>query len=143
EVATREGIESHLIACKGQVDPSVFAGIRDLATRTKADIVHAHGYKADIYTYFAWRATGKPLVSTCHTWYDNDRLVTLYGWADRLVLRNYAAVVAVSNEVKERLLEAGVRKDKVHLVRNGIDLLPFDNPIPSLQDRSLPDHPPI
>ena len=57
EVANKEGIESHLIACKGQVDPSVFAAIRDLAARTKADIVHAHGYKADIYTYLALRAT--------------------------------------------------------------------------------------
>jgi glycosyltransferase involved in cell wall biosynthesis len=143
EVANKQGIESHLIACKGQVDPSVFASIRDLAARTKADIVHAHGYKADIYTYFALRAASTPLVSTCHTWYDNNRLVTLYGWADRLILRNYAAVVAVSDEVKERLLEAGVRKDKVHLVRNGIDLLPFDNAVPSLKDSSLPDHPPI
>ena len=69
--------------------------------------------------------------------------MTLYGWADRLVLRNYAAVVAVSDEVKERLVEAGVRKDTVHLVRNGIDLRPFDNAIPSLHGNSLPDHPPI
>jgi glycosyltransferase involved in cell wall biosynthesis len=143
EVAIREGIESHVIACKGQVDPSVFAGIRELAARAGADIVHAHGYKADIYTYFALRATGTPLVSTCHTWYDNNPVVTLYGWADRLILRNYAAVVAVSDEVKKRLLEAGVREDRVHLVRNGIDLRPFNNAVPSLRDNSLPDRPPL
>ena len=70
-------------------------------------------------------------------------LVTLYGMADRLVLRNYAAVVAVSEEVKQRLLKAGVREDKIHLVRNGIDLRPFDNAPPSLHGDSAPDHPPI
>ncbi len=41
-------------------------------TRTGADVVHAHGYKADIYAYLALRGMGVPLVSTCHTWYDTD-----------------------------------------------------------------------
>jgi glycosyltransferase involved in cell wall biosynthesis len=143
EVAAKEGIESHLISCKGQIDPTVSASIRELAARTNADVVHAHGYKADIYGYFALRGSGIPLVSTCHTWYDNNRLVTLYGMADRLILRNYAAVVAVSDEVKQRLLKAGVREDKIHLVRNGIDLRPFDNASPSLPNAALEDHPPI
>ena len=143
EAAVKEGVESHVIACKGQIDPTVIAGIRELATRTDPGIVHAHGYKADIYSYVALRSSGLPLVSTCHTWYDNNPLVTLYGVADRLVLRNYAAVVAVSEEVKQRLLKAGVREDNIHLVRNGIDLRPFDNPSPSLPNATLKDHPPI
>jgi glycosyltransferase involved in cell wall biosynthesis len=63
--------------------------------------------------------------------------------ADRLVLRNYAAVVVVSGEVKQRLLKAGVRKDKIHLVRNGIDLRPFDNARPSLRSRTHANRAPI
>jgi len=143
EVAFKEGIESHVIPCKGQIDLTVISSIRQLVTQTKADIIHAHGYKADIYCYFALRGSRIPLISTCHTWYDNNRLVTLYGMADRLVLRNYAAVVAVSDEVKQRLLNAGVREEKIHLVRNGIDLRPFDNASPSLPNATLVDHPPI
>jgi glycosyltransferase involved in cell wall biosynthesis len=142
EAAAKEGIESHLITCKGQIDRTVLASIRELVSRTSADIVHAHGYKADIYTYLALRRAGTPLVSTCHTWYDNDLSVTLYGMADRFVLRNYAAVVGVSGEVKQRLLKAGVHKDKIHLVRNGIDLRPFDNAPPSLRSE-LARNPPI
>jgi glycosyltransferase involved in cell wall biosynthesis len=141
EAAGKEGIESHLIPCVGQIDRTVTASIRNLATQTNADIVHAHGYKADIYSYFALRGSRIPFVSTCHTWYDNNRLVTLYGKADRLVLRNYAAVVAVSDEVKQRLLNAGVREDRIHLVRNGIDLRPFDNVIPSLRNGSTSNQP--
>ena len=105
EAAAREGIESHLIPCNGQIDRTVPTSIRDLAARTNADIVHAHGYKADIYTYFALRGSDLPLVSTCHTWYDNDLFVSLYGMADRLVLRSFAAVVAVSDEVKQAAIE--------------------------------------
>jgi glycosyltransferase involved in cell wall biosynthesis len=136
EVAAKEGIESHVIPCKGQIDPTVSASIRDLVGRMNPDIIHAHGYKADIYGYLALRRSGIPLVSTCHTWYDNDPLVTLYGVADRMVLRNYAAVVAVSDEVRQRLINAGVRKEKIHLVPNGIDLRPFDNATPSLREAS-------
>jgi glycosyltransferase involved in cell wall biosynthesis len=136
EAAIKEGIESHLIACKGQIDRSTIAGIRELAIRTRADLVHAHGYKADIYSYFALRWANLPLVSTCHTWYDNDLLVTLYGWADRKILRHYAAVVAVSGEVKQRLLRSGVAPNKIHLIQNGIDLRPFDSAPPSLKSPS-------
>jgi glycosyltransferase involved in cell wall biosynthesis len=143
EVATAQGVESYLISCIGQLDRTVPSSIRELANRTDADVVHAHGYKADIYCYFALRGSSLPLVSTCHTWYDNDLTVSLYGKADRFILRSYAAVVAVSEEVKQRLLKAGVRAEKIHIVRNGIDLRPFDNAAPSLHDVSSQDHTPI
>jgi glycosyltransferase involved in cell wall biosynthesis len=134
ESAVREGIESHLIPCGGQIDRATIAGIRELALQTGADVVHAHGYKADIYVYLALRASGIPLVSTCHTWYDNDLMVRLYGAADRFVLRKYARVVAVSDDVKQRLLKAGVREAKICMIRNGIDLRPFGCALPSRRD---------
>lgn len=133
EAAIREGIESHLIPCNGQIDRTVATSIRQLAEATGADLVHAHGYKADVYTYFALRGTKVPFVSTCHNWLKEGLLVSCYGMVDRLVLRNYAAVIAVSDEVKAQLLKAGVRKDKVHLIRNGIDLRPFEQATPSLR----------
>jgi glycosyltransferase involved in cell wall biosynthesis len=132
ERAANEGIASHLIPCSGQIDRAALGEIRELVKRTGADVVHAHGYKADLYGYFALRKTGVPLVSTCHTWYDNDLTVTLYGMADRLVLRRYARVVAVSDEVKARLLKAGVLEEKIRLVRNGIALRPFGGVVGSL-----------
>ncbi|WP_433966267.1 glycosyltransferase family 4 protein [Tunturiibacter gelidiferens] len=143
KIATAQGIESHLISCTGQIDRTVSTSIRDLAARSNADIVHAHGYKADIYSYFALRQSVVPRVSTCHTWYDNDLTVSLYGMADRFVLRSYAAVVAVSEEVRQRLLKAGVCREKIHIIRNGIDLRPFDKAPPSLRSISSLDQPPI
>lgn len=143
ERAAKEDIESHLILCEGQMDRTVLPRIRELAIRTNAEVIHAHGYKADIYVYFALRKRGTPLVSTCHTWYDNDPFVFLYGVADRFVLRSYAAVVAVSDEVKRRLLKAGVCEDKIHLVRNGIDLRSFDKAHPTLRGDSTSDAAPI
>ncbi len=125
EAAIGEGIESNVIPCNGQIDWTVAGNIRRLAAQTGADVVHAHGYKADVYVYFALRNTGIPFVSTCHNWLKGGPAVSFYGIVDRFVLRNYAGVIAVSDEVKACLLRAGVRADKVYSIQNGIDLRPF------------------
>jgi len=134
ECATKQGIESYLIPCKGQIDRKAIACIRELVQRTGAEVVHAHGYKADIYVYFALRTSGVPLVSTCHTWYDNDLKAIFYGVLDRLILRAYARVVAVSEDVRQRLLKSGVRAKKISVIRNGIDLRPFDRAAALVKD---------
>ncbi len=129
QLALAEGIESHRIPCHSQIDRSVPAAIRSLAESTRAEVIHAHGYKADVYAWLAMRGSGSrrglPLVSTCHTWYDDNALVWLYGAIDRRVLRSYQAVIAVSSEVQARLLAAGVPPNRIHFIRNGIDLRPF------------------
>lgn len=133
ETAQQEGIESNLISCTGQIDRTVTRRIRELVSSTGADVVHAHGYKADVYTYFALRKTKTPFISTCHNWIDDNLSVVLYGKVDRFILRSYSGVIAVSDAVKERLLSAGVHEKKIALIRNGIDLRPFTNAIPSLR----------
>ncbi len=125
ERAMSEGMETHAIECRGQVDRAVPAALRALVEGTGADLAHAHGYKADVYLYAALRGRGIPIVSTCHTWYDNDLLLWLYGGLDRFVLRSFSRVAAVSGEVRRRLLRAGVREGRIELIRNGIDLGAF------------------
>lgn len=134
EAAIREGIESHLITCSAQIDRASVAKLRELAIQSNADVVHAHGFKADIYAYVALRNLPVPLVSTCHNWTDTDRVVSIYGRVDRFILRRYAAVIAVSQAVKNRLMKAGVRGEKIHIIENGIDLRPFEKAIPSLRE---------
>ncbi|MGD0646650.1 MAG: glycosyltransferase family 4 protein [Acidobacteriaceae bacterium] len=126
ESASREGIESHLIPCTGRLDRTAIRRIRELAAQAGADVIHAHGYKADLYVYFALRGSNLPLVSTCHTWYNHDPKDRFFGIVDRFVLRSYGNIVAVSDGVREDLLKAGVRADKISMIRNGIDLRTFD-----------------
>ena len=126
EAAARTGIEVHQIRCRGQIDRSVVTSIRKLAATTRADVLHAHGYKADIYTFMAMRRAGAGLVSTCHNWLDSDWKVKLYGALDRQVLRGYDRVVGVSEPVRQRLLEAGVQSERICAIGNGIDVRPFE-----------------
>jgi glycosyltransferase involved in cell wall biosynthesis len=134
--AAAEGLETHIIACNGQFDIAALTRIRDLVKTSGADVVHAHGYKADVYLYAALGGATVPCISTCHTWYDNDLAVRIYGALDRLVLRGFTKVVAVSHEVRERLLQSGVPTDRIALIRNGIDVQSFHCPM-RLSDRPL------
>ena len=127
ETALKEGVESHLIPCTGRLDQTAVRRIRDLAVQAGADVVHAHGYKADLYVYFALRRSSIPLVSTCHTWYNHDPKDRFFGIVDRFILRSYENIVAVSEGVREELLKAGVPAGKISMIQNGIDLRKFDH----------------
>ena len=122
QAACRAGLEAVQIPCSGQLDPQLGSRLRSIVEATGADVVHAHGYKADIYASLAYLGSGRrpALVSTCHTWYDNDRAVRAYGALDRGVLRFFDEVVAVSAAVASRLRKAGVRPERIALIRNGI-----------------------
>lgn len=126
--AGREGLNVYPIACEGQIDRSALAAISELADQLEVDVVHTHGFKADVYGWFAFRGRPLPLVSTCHNWIDDNLLVRMYGVLDRYVLRAFAGVVAVSNAVRERLIRAGVNSERVRLISNGVDLRPFAGP---------------
>lgn len=125
DAALPAGIETHTIECRGQFDSSVPARLQQLVRDTQADVIHTHGYKADIYAWWGLRRAGLPLVSTCHNWIDNDIALRIYGWLDRMVLRRFTRVVAVSDAVRSRLLSAGLSNGQVTVIRNGILLAPF------------------
>jgi glycosyltransferase involved in cell wall biosynthesis len=134
DAALKEGIDSHLIPCTGRLDRTAIRRIRELAADTSADVIHAHGYKADLYVYLALRGSNLPLISTCHTWYNHDPKDRFFGIVDRFVLRSYGNIVAVSDGVRDDLLKAGVRADKISMIRNGIDLRTFDGAAAVLKD---------
>ena len=115
-------IRTHGIPCTGQLDRSVPAQLRHLVRTQGFDVVHAHGYKADVYAFWAMHATGIPTIATCHNWVDGNLTLRLYGRVDRFVLKRFAAVAAVSDGVRQRLIGAGVPPERVRCIRNGVDL---------------------
>lgn len=130
--AEKAGIETHLIECHGQLDPAVPSRLRRLTKTLQIDVVHTHGYKADIYAGWGLRRSNVAVVATCHNWIDNGIILRMYGRLDRWVLRRFQEVAAVSQAVRERLLSAGLKPERVQIIRNGIVLsngsLPMDAP---------------
>jgi len=124
--ARASGVPVELIACKGRLDPSAVMALRKIIRDRQIDAVHAHGYKADIYGYAASRGLRTPVLSTCHTWYDNDLAAYLYGVLDRRILKRFDMTTAVSESVADLLRNAGVPGARISIINNGVDLAAFE-----------------
>ena len=92
--------------------------IAELCHRVRPDVVHTHGYRPDVVDAGVARGQGLPTVTTVHGF-------TGGGWKNRLyerlqcrAFRRFAAVVAVSRSIVERLRRNGVPAERIHVVPN-------------------------
>jgi glycosyltransferase involved in cell wall biosynthesis len=99
--------------------------IREKLKYLSIDLLHTHGYKADIYGLLAARRLGLPFISTCHLWTHDTAAVRFYEFLDSLFLRRFYAVVAVSDAIAKCLRLSGIRDSKIRVIDNGIDLPSF------------------
>jgi glycosyltransferase involved in cell wall biosynthesis len=105
-----------------------------LGARVNPDLVHTHGYRADVVgsttAHGSW-----PLVSTAHGFTGGGLKNRFYEWSQRRAYRRFDAVAAVSRTVAERLLRAGIAADRIRVVPNA--LAPVDAPLPRAEARQV------
>jgi glycosyltransferase involved in cell wall biosynthesis len=130
ERARRRGITVRMVHCKGRADWRTVREIREYIAQDQIDLVHAHGYKADLYGYMAARGMEKPIVATCHNWVGGTAALGIYNRLDRMVLKRFNAIAAVSDAVRERLLQCGICSAAVKTIANGIDVEAFSKAEP-------------
>lgn len=94
------------------------AAVAALCGELRPHVVHTHGYRPDVIGAAGARLAGVPVVSTVHGF-------TGGGWKNRLyervqcrALRGFDAVVAVAMSVAERLADAGVPREQLHIIPN-------------------------
>jgi glycosyltransferase involved in cell wall biosynthesis len=122
EECGRQGIETAIFSCRGKADPGTILSLRRYLHENKVDCLHSHGYKADIYSMLATAGMGTFRIATCHNWLGDEPKMRLYASLDRWFLRRFDRVVAVSEEVRGKVEKAGVKPDRVRLIRNGVRL---------------------
>jgi glycosyltransferase involved in cell wall biosynthesis len=125
ERARRRGISVRMVHCRGRFDLRAIRQIKEYIAEDSIDVVHTHGYKADLYGYFAARGTEKPVVATCHNWVGGTAALGIYNRLDRMALKRFSAIAAVSDGVRERLFQSGIGAEKIMLIANGIDVAAF------------------
>jgi glycosyltransferase involved in cell wall biosynthesis len=133
EKAKDVGLCVEIISCTGRWDKSAARSIRALIQKHDIDILHTHGYKADLYGYAATRKLRVTLMATSHNWTGKTVLMRLYEGLDRLVLRRFQHVVVVSEEVGVKLRRWGVPAKRVSIIRNGVNLKRYQEPIACLR----------
>ena len=135
ERARRRGLSVRMVHCNGRADCRAVRQIEEYIQEDAVDLVHTHGYKADLYGYLAaWRCN-KPVVATCHNWVGGTAALGIYNHLDRMVLKKFDALAAVSDAVAHRLLAFGVPTEKIKTIANGIDVPAFERaePLPLLK----------
>jgi glycosyltransferase involved in cell wall biosynthesis len=111
----------HSIPDRGPLDWRVVANALEFCRRENATIWHGHDYKSNALGLLLRPFHRMRLVTTVHGWVRHTNRTKLYYAVDRFCLPRYERVLCVSEDLVERCLEAGVRRDRCVLVENGID----------------------
>jgi glycosyltransferase involved in cell wall biosynthesis len=131
ERARSRGLSVSMLRCEGRADLRAIKEIREYIRNEEVDLIHTHGYKADLYGYLAARTEAKPILATCHNWVGGTAALGIYNRLDRMALRNFNGVAAVSQAVATQLQDAGIAEDKIHTIANGIDIDRFADAEPA------------
>ncbi|MGC9948443.1 MAG: glycosyltransferase family 4 protein [Bryobacteraceae bacterium] len=131
--AAQLGLRVESVFCAGRWDWKTVGRIRNLVDAHGVDVLHTHGYKADIYGGAAAWPGRVALVATCHNWPSRLPGMRAYAALDRLALRRFDRVATASGPVAEILRRWKVPAHKLKTIPNGVDMEPFLEPAPSLR----------
>jgi len=139
----KKGISTAIFPCQDKFDLQTILQLRRYVREQGIDIIHSHGYKSNLYSFFSTLGLSTANVATCHNWLGDKAKMKFYTAIDLFFLRRFSHAVAVSPDVRERMLKSGIPAEKVSVVGNGIDVDRFENTSPPNNVKAqlgIPDH---
>jgi glycosyltransferase involved in cell wall biosynthesis len=122
ERAAGLGLDYVEVVERGPLDLRSVSAVRQLIRARAIDVVHAHDYKTDLLALLLARTDGIVPITTAHGWTGHSwRERRLYYPADRMLMRRFPHVIAVSGQIKADLVRSGVPGSHVRVVLNGIE----------------------
>lgn len=112
------GIHSHPLPVAPRAYREERAAVQKLLASVHPDIVHTHGYRADVLHGPAAKRLGFRWVTTSHGFTGGSWKNRLYERLQRRSFRKCDAVVAVSRPMQQQLLAAGIRETRLHWIPN-------------------------
>jgi glycosyltransferase involved in cell wall biosynthesis len=120
EAAVRQGLEHITFHMRDGVNIRGLREILAFAREHRIDVIHSHGYKANVLLALAPRWL-RPcaMVCTLHGWTAVGKLSKMsgYEWLEKRLVGRFDSVVVVSEAIRDRLPRS---RTPVRLVRNGI-----------------------
>jgi len=102
--------------------PRSFRLLYSLIKRDSCDLIHTHGYFADIMGVPISRMLGIPSLSTCHGFVNTDIKLRLYNRLDLLALRFSHRVLCVSGEIRNLLMRSGIPAHRIWMLPNAVEV---------------------
>jgi glycosyltransferase involved in cell wall biosynthesis len=104
---------------RGYLRERALAG--DLYRRIRPDVVHTHGYRADVVDTGPARSLAIPTVTTVHGFTGGDWKNRLYERLQMRAFRRFDRVVAVSDSLAQQLRRSGIGDTQLHTIPNAYD----------------------
>ena len=82
------------------------------------DLIHTHGYLADILGFLVSKCLKVPIISTCHGFIYEDAKLSLYNFFDCTILSRFTKIITVSKSIREELILKGVENKKITVIEN-------------------------
>ncbi len=121
-IVEKEGLACRLFTTASPFDRHTIRQVFEFIKKEQPDVIHSHGYKADVVAWMAGRPLQTPLISSCHPWLetDNNRRAALYALIDKLILLRFDRVVAVSEQVRRECHVGPLRHRDIPVIANGL-----------------------
>lgn len=120
EKAIAAGVSYRCLTTPKKLDFAVIKRLRDIFRDSKAELVHSHGYKADLYSLLSAFNIQVPLVTTVHGWTSENLKVRFYERLQVFIWRYFQKVICVSKAYREVARSYNVPEKKLLVIYNGI-----------------------
>jgi glycosyltransferase involved in cell wall biosynthesis len=133
------GLRAQIFPCRFPFDLATVVKIRKFIHENQVNLIHSHGYKSDFYALVGFHDRHIRRMATCHPWLETgiSWRARFYTYLDKRLLKKFSQIVAISEEIKQEVLQAGIAPDKINLIENGIDLQRFSRPAAVSRRREL------
>jgi glycosyltransferase involved in cell wall biosynthesis len=124
EVAST-GAQTDRIAITKRFDLGDISALWRIIKRHNVGLLHTHGYRSDIAGVVAAKLSRIPIVITAHGFAGIDTRLNRNERMGRWFMRYAQKIIAVSDNVRQTLIEAGIPEHKIVLIPNAIDFDQF------------------
>ena len=122
--AKKLGLNVQMFPCSGRLDKKTVHIIKDYVDTEDVKILHSHNYKSNFYAWRALSNNNVRWVVTNHGRRLGFKLL-FYNLLDTVIARRADKLIAVSDEIARKMKVAGINPEKVHVIKNGINLNRF------------------
>lgn len=120
--ARAQGVAVDVIAERFRFDPNVVARFRRIVDRRAPDIVQTHMVKSHFLTKLAGIGRQYPWVAYHHGYTSTDLKMRGYNQLNRWSLPSADRVITVCGPFADQLSHAGVRRDRIVVCHNSVDV---------------------
>ncbi|MFX0205357.1 MAG: glycosyltransferase [Candidatus Hodarchaeota archaeon] len=116
---TENNLDFNLFQCRGRFDPKLILSLRNFMNKNNTNILHCHGYKANIYGIIAAKNNTKT-ITTNHLWKRSTLPLKLYCFLDSIIIRFFDRITAVSDEIREEMIRKRIDSSRIIVIDNGV-----------------------